>query len=95
MKRFSIVPTKQFRKDLRRLAKSKANLQKLQKVIDLLASGAELPTQYRDHELRGSLRGVRECHVGPDWLLLYSKDEGQLILLLVRTGTHRDVLGIE
>ena len=61
----------------------------------MLASDKKLPDTYKDHELRGNFAGKRECHIGPDWLLMYEKDEGRLILLLIRTGRHRQVLGIE
>ncbi len=89
------IPTKRFRKDVQRLHKSGFDLEKLEHVIDLLVSGKILPQQYRDHELRGQLRGSRECHISGDWLLRYSKDENLLILLLISTGDHRRVLGIE
>lgn len=70
------------------MIKSGLDLSKLDKVIDLLASGATLGTGYRDHELKGKLSGIRECHIESDWLLLYQRDEGRLVLLLIRTGTH-------
>ncbi|MEI8230888.1 MAG: type II toxin-antitoxin system YafQ family toxin [Candidatus Peregrinibacteria bacterium] len=65
--------------------------QKLETAIDLLASG-EIPSEYRDHPLKGLFENARECHIAPDWLLMYTKDHEKLILLLLRTGTHRDVL---
>lgn len=68
---------------------------RLEEAVDLLLAGQNLPERYKDHELRGKFAGIRECHVAPDWLLLYEKDNDRLLLLLLRTGTHRDVLGIE
>lgn len=95
MKRYRIYPTKGYRKDYKRIVKSGFDIEKLEKVIDMLASGNPLPEQHRDHPLKGSIKGARECHIGPDWLLMYTKDNNALVLLLLRTGTHRDVLGIE
>jgi len=95
MKRYQPVLTKRFRRDVKRLKKSGADVQKMEHAIELLASGINLPSQYKDHELRASMQGIRECHIGPDWLLLYQKDNDRLLLILVRTGDHRQVLGIE
>lgn len=95
MKQYARISTKQFRKDLRRLGKSGYDLSKLEFVINCLASDAELALQFRDHPLHGAHIGCRACHIEPDWLLLYSKDGSRLILVLMSTGTHRDVLGIE
>lgn len=92
---FVRLTTKQFRKDVQRLQKSGYALSKLGEAIDLLAHGAKLPEKYRDHELKGDFQGIRECHIAPDWLLMYKKNKEELILLLLRTGTHRDVLGME
>ncbi len=89
------ISSNRFRKDLRRLEKSGYQLSKLETVIDLLDTNKPLPAQYWDHELKGQLKGTRECHIAPDWLLMYRKDNDRLLLLLLRTGTHRDVLGIE
>lgn len=89
------VITHRFKKDLRRLRKSGWNLSKLRYAIDLLVRNQPLPTAYRDHALRGSMAGQRACHIEPDWLLVYEKDVDELILVLIKTGTHRDTLGIE
>jgi mRNA interferase YafQ len=91
--KYQPVSTKQFKKDLRRLEKSGAKFQKLEAVIGLLADGKTLGAEYRDHELKGELAGIRECHIAPDWLLLYKRDEGELVLLLIRTGTHAKMFG--
>ena len=95
MRRYTIVQTKSFRKDILRLEKSAYNLTQLQRAIDILESGELLPENYRDHKLKGGMYGYRACHIAPDWLLVYEKDEGKLVLVLFRTGTHRDVLGVE
>ena len=64
-------------------------MEKLKTVIELLISGEPLPERYRDHELTGKLKGVRDCHIEPDWLLLYEADDEEVIL--IRTGTHSDL----
>lgn len=92
---FEVRASSRYRRDFKRLKKSGENLDTLQTVINLLASGAVLPRKYCDHALKGSLHGKRVCHIGPDWLLLYEKRDDVFLLLLVRTGTHRDVLDIE
>lgn len=92
---YRIKTSKAFRKDFKRLRKSHFDMEKLQMAIDLLATGQLLPESFSDHQLRGDREGQRECHIGPDWLLTYSKDHKELFLLLLWTGTHRDVLGME
>lgn len=93
--RYAIVPTKRYRKDYRRLTKAGLQLTKLEQVIELLAAGQPLSDRRHDHALKGELSGTRECHIGPDWLLRYAKNDAHLVLLLISTGNHRDVLGIE
>ena len=60
-------------------------------VVDMLAAGNELPEKYRDHSLSGNFAGCRECHITPDWLLIYEISNEELILYLTRTGTHSDL----
>ena len=93
--KLAIRSTKTYRKQYRKLAKSGYDMTTLGAAIDRLASGELLPQQFHDHPLRGDFAGSRECHIGSDWLLRYSKDGKMLILFLISTGTHRDVLGIE
>ena len=95
MRAYEVRAAKQYKKDYKRITRSGLDMRKLEIAIDLLASDTSLPDRYRDHALHGALAGRRECHIGPDWLLMYRKDQGALVLLLLRTGTHRDVLGIE
>ena len=57
----------------------------------MLADGETLPAKYRDHTLTGNYSGFRECHITPDWLLIYEVRESELILVLSRTGTHSDL----
>ena len=63
----------------------------LENVIRMLADGETLPAKYRDHTLTGNYSGFRECHITPDWLLIYEVRESELILVLSRTGTHSDL----
>ena len=89
--RLEIVPSGQFRKDLRLAQKRGFDLDKLKKVIDALAGGAVLEAKYRDHALTGDYIGFRECHIQPDWLLIYKVDGERLFLFLTRTGSHSDL----
>lgn len=61
----------------------------------MLSAGKKLGENFHNHELKGKLQGTQECHIGPDWLLRYAKDDDHLILILIQTGDHRHVLGIE
>lgn len=63
----------------------------LETVVELLLDGQTLPEKYRDHQLTGNWKGYRECHIEPDWLLVYKIYESKLILSLVRAGTHSDL----
>ena len=86
-----LYTTGQFRKDYKRVKKRGYNLQLLEQVIDTLLAGKPLAEKYRDHALTGDYTGFRECHVQPDWLLIYSIDHGKLILTASRTGSHADL----
>ena len=61
------------------------------KVIDILVANEPLPDKYCDHNLSGNYKGFRECHINPDWLLIYRTDNDVLTLTLIRTGTHSDL----
>lgn len=89
--KYTVKYTSQFKKDYKKAEKQHRDLALLQKVVGLLANGEQLPDQYRDHALSGNYRGKRECHIAPDWLLIYEIVDGDLILLLVRTGTHSEL----
>lgn len=88
-----VKSTTTFRKDYRRALKRGLNITLLETVIRILASGSPLPDEYRDHALSGNWRGHRECHITPDWLLIYRIDANVLVLTLSRTGTHSDLFG--
>jgi mRNA interferase YafQ len=79
----------QFKKDYKRCLKRGCEIVELHKVIELLANSKKLDTKYRDHSLLGEYRDCRECHIQPDWLLIYKLTENELIL--IRTGTHTDL----
>jgi len=86
-----LVTTTQFRKDLKKLRKRGADMQKLDDVLQTLCAEKQLPERYRDHALVGDCIGFRECHIMPDWLLVYAIDKGKLILTASRTGSHSDL----
>ena len=79
-----------FKRDYKRIKKRGYNIRLLEQVIALLAEGQELPASYRDHALTGDYSGCRECHIAPDWLLVYEVLQDELLLYLTRTGTHSD-----
>ena len=89
--KYVIRQASRFTKDVKRIEKRGYKLAELAKIIDLLASGDLLPVQYRDHALSGDYAGFRECHIRPDWLLIYLVTEDILVLTLTRTGTHSDL----
>jgi len=89
--KYTVKPTAKFQKDLKRIQKRGLDVDLLTAVIKILAGGDALPAKYQDHPLTGSFIGCRECHIQPDWLLVYEIAEGDLILYLMRTGTHADL----
>lgn len=86
-----IVLSNQFKKDLKLAQKRGCDLELLNSVVETLASGKPLAEKFRDHSLVGEYSGFRECHIQPNWLLVYRADENELILFLFRTGTHSDL----
>ena len=86
-----LVTTGQFRKDYKRMKKRGCDMEMLEKIIDTLLAEQPLPERCRDHGLTGNYTGFRECHVLPDWLLVYAIDKGKLILTASRMGTHADL----
>ncbi|HAS74665.1 MAG TPA: type II toxin-antitoxin system mRNA interferase toxin, RelE/StbE family [Clostridiales bacterium UBA8960] len=89
--KYTIKPTTKFQKDLKRVEKRGYNISLLTEVIKMIANGEELPVKYRDHYLSGNYSTCRECHITPDWLLIYEITEHDLILYLTRTRTHSDL----
>lgn len=88
---YKLITTTQFKKDLKRIKKRGLNLQKLQEVLTQLINNQSLDPKHRDHSLTGNYIGFRECHIEPDWLLIYAVDKGQLVLVASRTGSHSDL----
>ena len=80
-----------FKKDLKLAKKRGYDLSLLTSVVDTLAMGQPLAEKYKDHNLVGNYKGCRECHITPDWLLIYEVSDNELILYLTRTGTHSDL----
>ena len=83
--------TNQYKKDLKLALKRNLPEEKLNEVIKMLAMDVVLPESNLDHPLKGQYKGCRECHIQPDWLLIYSKEDRINLLSLVRTGTHSDL----
>lgn len=88
---FEVVLSNRFRKDLKLAAKRGLRLDELNAIVNQLAAGQTLPERNRDHSLTGDYIGFRECHIRPDWLLVYRVDGDALELFLFRTGTHTDL----
>lgn len=89
--KYTIKPTSKFQKDLKRIQKRGYDLSLLKEIIKKLANGETLPQKNKDHFLTGNYLGKKECHITPDWLLIYEIDGGNLFLYLTRTGTHSDL----
>ncbi len=90
--KYELVMTSRFRKDVKRMIKRGLSLDELEQVLDWLADGITLESKYRDHDLSGNYAGFRECHIRPNWLLIYMVEEEKLILTATRTGSHSDLL---
>ena len=86
--------TTKFEKDYKRIKRQGKDLSKLEVTLEVLVRGQDLPEAMRDHSLGGTCRGHRECHLEPDWLLIYRIDEEGLVLVATRTGSHSELLGL-
>ncbi|WP_294370383.1 type II toxin-antitoxin system YafQ family toxin [Ruminococcus sp.] len=80
-----------FKKDFKRIKKRGYDISRLEKIVELLANEVPLPEQFKDHNLSGNYNGFRECHIAPDWLLIYQVSNNELVLVLSRTGSHSDL----
>ena len=87
----TVKPTSQFKKDYKLAMKRGLDISLLEDIIAKLALGESLPEKNRDHALSGNWNGYRECHILPDWLLIYKLEDNVLILTLARTGTHSNL----
>ena len=88
---YKVKFTGQFKKDLKLAKKQGKDLDKLFNVIEILEKGEKLEKKYKDHSLSGEYKGTRECHIEPDWLLVYEIMNDVLILMLYRLGSHSDL----
>lgn len=86
-----IVWTKQFKKDYKNALKRRWNVSLLDEIIRTLSRNELLEDKFRDHSLTGNWVGFRECHIEPDWLLIYRIENNALILTLARTGSYSDL----
>lgn len=89
--KYKIVSSTKFRKDLKLAIKRGYNISLLDDVVKNLASGNLLLEKHHDHALTGNYSGCRECHITPDWLLVYEISDNELLLYLTRTGSHSDL----
>ena len=89
--KYDLVLTGKFKKGLKLAKKRGLNIKLLEEVVDKLQNGIPLEAKHRDHELQGKFKGFRECHIQPDWLLMYLIEDDVLTLTLVDTGTHSDM----
>ena len=80
-----------FRRDYKRIQKQGKDVNRLLSVVDTLAAEKPLERKYRDHAMNGDFIGHRECHIEPDWLLIYKVEEDALLLTLTRTGSHSEL----
>ena len=86
--------TAKFKKDFKRIKRQGKDLSKLERALEALMRQEVLPETMRDHSFGGAYRGHRECHIEPDWLLIYRIDEEGLVLVATRTGSHSELLGM-
>ncbi len=91
---YKIVYTSRMKRDAKLMKRRGKDMSKLVHVLSLLAGGSALPAQNRDHQLTGSLRDFRECHIEPDWLLIYQRYDDVLVLSATATGSHADLFGL-
>ena len=89
--KYTVKYTTSCKKDYKRAMKRGLKIELLEQVVALLAMGEPLPDKNRDHDLSGDWAGHRECHILPDWLLVYRIEDDVLVLTLARTGTHSDL----
>ena len=89
--KYKITASSRFKRDLKTIIKRGYDMTLLNEVVDILSEGKKLPEKNRDHSLGGDYEGCRECHITPDWLLIYEIFDDSLILYLTRTGSHSDL----
>ena len=92
--KYRLILTGKFKKSLKLAKKRGLDISLMENVVDTLLQGIPLDEKYRDHELKGKYKGFRECHIQPDWLLIYLQEDDILTLTLVDTGTHADLINM-
>ena len=92
--KYELILTGKFKKGLKLARKRGLDIELLEDVVDKLQKDIPLEEKYKDHDLKGNWKGFRECHIQPDWLLIYLKEKEVLTLTLVATGSHSDLLDI-
>ena len=91
--KYEVVFTSRFKKDVKLAKKQHRDLEAMYQVIEKLANGEKLDDKHRDHDLSGNYAGCRECHIEPDWIMIYEIIDSVLVLSLVRIGSHSDLFG--
>ena len=89
--KYELIIASSFKRDYKKILKRKYDVTLLDDIVNKLQNGEELPEKIHDHALSGEWKGYRECHILPDWLLVYKISDEQLVLSLTRTGSHSDL----
>ena len=89
--KYKVIETNKFKNDLKRCVKRGCDKNLIKKIINMLAAGEQLPAKYKAHKLKGKFSDCWECHIQPDWLLVWKQNDKELILILTNTGTHSDL----
>ena len=92
--KYGLRATSKFKKNYKRMQKRGLKKEELQKVVELLRNGKKLDIKYKDHALKGQFKEYRECHINPDWLLVYEIRDDILVLTLIDTGSHADLFNM-
>ncbi len=94
--KYGIIASNKFNKQLKKIIKQGKNIEKLSNVVKKLANGETLESKYKDHGLNDTkyYRNCRECHIEPDWILVYKYNNDEIILYLVETGSHSDLFNM-
>ena len=90
---YKLYYTNRMKRDVKRILKRGKDINKLNKVLNLLIQNGSLPKEYLDHQLTGNLKDFRECHIESDWLLMYQIIKDELIITATSTGSHSDIFG--
>ena len=91
---YELILTGKFKKSLKLARKRRLDISLVEDIVTMIQNNIPLEEKHRDHELKGKYQGFRECHIQPDWLLIYLKEDGILTLTLVDTGTHADLFNM-